>query len=82
MGGVYQFGNSDLDTRIEYEGTYGQPLYVTEAKAGASVGANVWRIKKMELDSSGRIISTRFANGNADFAFNWTDRATYTYIVV
>ncbi len=53
--------------------------YKGEAIIGASESAPLWRIQKLVYGVDGDVTIT-WATGTTDFRFNWTDRATLTYI--
>ena len=67
----------DLQVRWDYAST--TVRYQGHASPGAAEGAASWRIKKMTLDTSGRLVKTEFADGNGNFDNVWTDRAGLSY---
>jgi hypothetical protein len=53
-------------------------LYKGEAAVGQPSNAAAWRIRKIEFALDGDVSET-WANGTADFAHVWDDRASYEY---
>ena len=54
-------------------------IYLGYASPGSATTDAVWQIREETLDISGRIVSILFANGNANLANRWSERATLTY---
>lgn len=52
-------------------------FYKGWAEVGSTDSELVWRIAKVTI--SGEIVTTLYANGNADFVNSWDNRATYTF---
>lgn len=57
----------------------GNDLYIGLALPGTAKTAARWQIKKLTYDAAQFITDIQFANGSADFAFVWNDRANYAY---
>ena len=51
--------------------------YIGQAVPGSSLGASVWRIKKIVV--SGSTTTIGWANGDGSFSYEWDERASYTY---
>ena len=73
---------NDLSFRGDYTGT--NLIYKAFARNGASESSSVWQIAKLAYDGSNNLTSIKWpqnASGHAcnDYAFSYTDRATYTY---
>lgn len=51
--------------------------YIGQAAPGSSLGASVWRIKKIVV--SGSTTTIGWANGDGSFSYEWDERASYTY---
>lgn len=77
---VTQIKGEDI---VSYSSRYDQVsttlAYKGEAIIGASESAPLWRIQKLVYGTDGDVTIT-WATGTTDFRFNWTDRATLTYI--
>lgn len=74
---------SDEAFQGEYTGT--NLIYKGFARPGASTSAAVWQIAKLTYDGSNNLLSVIWpqdSNGHAsnDYQFQWTLRATYTYV--
>lgn len=72
---------NDRSYRGEVSG--GNLVYVAFARPGSLESALVWQIKKITYSGT-QPVSITFpinSSGNAsnDYAFSWTDRASYTY---
>lgn len=72
----------DMAFRGSYSGTNLQ--YKGLGRPGSSESDAVWQIALLAYDGSNNITSITWpqdADGNAssEYAFSWTDRATYTY---
>lgn len=53
-------------------------IYKGEAAVGSLEGDPVWRIRYVQIGADGDVSET-WANGDASFSHEWTDRATYNY---
>jgi hypothetical protein len=61
---------------IEYSGN--NPLYIGKARAGTGESETRWQIQRLTY-SGANMIAREWANGDADFIFAWTARATFSY---
>jgi len=66
-------------TQTMENNSMGMPIYIGYADAGSLKGANRWQIRKVTYDSNNFITDIQFADGSAEFKFEWDERATYTY---
>ena len=59
----------------------GKNEYIGFATAGSATSSAVWQIYKLEYDSSGRVLSRRYADGTDDFTKIWdsASRTGYNY---
>ena len=73
---------------MAFQGDYGMSgtnlIYKGFARPGALTSNDVWQISKMTYDGSNNLLTVKWpqnASGNAsnDFAFEWDDRASFTY---
>ncbi len=53
--------------------------YVGKAHPGTATNSTLWQIQKWTWDANGFLTNIKFAEGNADFKFDWTARAGYAY---
>ena len=60
--------------KVDYN-TDGQPLYEGWAAPGSSTSDAVWRIKKIEYDSNGRVTGEVWADGNTNFDNTWDTKS-------
>ena len=67
----------DVMVRWDYDSATRR--YQGHASPGTSQSAPVWRIKRLTLDSQGRLTLTEFADGNANFDNRWDRRTTLNY---
>lgn len=72
----------DTSFRGEYDGS-NNLIYKAFARPGASESALVWQIAKLAYTGT-NIISIKWPQNASsvasnDYAFSWTNRATYTY---
>ncbi len=63
--------------RLDYASSTVQ--YQGSASPGTSTASSSWQIKRLTLDSSGRITTVEFADGDANFNNSWDSRATLSY---
>ncbi len=70
--------NIGFDMKVEYD-VNGRQLYVGFAYPGAATSAASWQIYKLGYDSSGRVITRRYADNTDDFTKIWDSNSTYTY---
>ncbi len=73
---------SSLAFQGEYTGT--NLIYKGFARPGSSTSAAVWQIAKMTYDGSNNLLTITWPQTTAgvasnDFAFQWSQRASYTY---
>lgn len=68
--------STDYTTRVDFVGE--TVIYRGEAAPGSDEAAAVWRIRKITFAPDGDV-STVYANGSAEFAHVWADRATEIY---
>jgi len=52
-------------------------VYIGNASRGTAGSASTWQIRKITNNSN--ILSVLFANGDREFAYEWANRATYSY---
>jgi len=72
------FGDGMLASRYAYDGS-GRLQYVGQALPGQAEAAAVWQIALYEYDTSNNVIARKYAGGNADFVWQWSERASYSY---
>jgi hypothetical protein len=56
----------------------GQPVYVGWTGPGNGKGDTKWKIQKITYSGSA-VTDIQWANGSAEFAFEWDERTTYAY---
>jgi hypothetical protein len=81
-GRANPYSYNDNAFRGQYSGS--NLIYKGEARPGASESALVWQIALLAYDGSGNVTSITwpqngFGVASNDFAFSWTNRASYTY---
>lgn len=64
---IYAVLASDA-TRIEYVG---------KASPGTLTSAKSWQIQKWTYDANGIVTNIKFAQGKADFIFDWDSKTTF-----
>jgi hypothetical protein len=64
----------DYDTRTD-----GQPVYIGYTEPSNAKSETRWQIRKLTYSASGFITDIQWAGGSAAFAFEWDERAGYTY---
>ena len=74
---------SDEAFRGEYDGN-DNLIYKAVAVAGSAEGDEVWQIAKLTYDGNDNLLRVdwplnTYGRASTDYAFSWTDRATYTY---
>ncbi len=82
MSGIYHeqdlIGNDGLIARFDYDsGTV--PIYIGKAKPGTGEDELGWRIMKLTYDGNDNITAINFASSSNGYAFEWDERASYTY---
>ena len=63
---------------LDYAGTK-SPVYVGWALPGSATSDDAWRIAKITYNGDGNPISLMWAESSIANAFEWDDRATFTY---
>lgn len=63
--------------RVDFIGT--DVLYRGEAEVGTLDGANLWRIRKIDIAAVDGDVTETWAEGVASFNKVWDDRLSYTY---
>jgi hypothetical protein len=79
---LIQDSNLWTTKRLSYSGA--NPEYIGTARVGANESDPIWQIFKLSYDGSSNLVSQKWPIGadgvpTNDFAFSWTDRATYTF---
>lgn len=73
---------SQFNTAIQY-GTggnaNGKQEFIGLAPPGSALGSEVWQIKKLAYDGSGRLIRITWADGSADFNQKFITPENFTY---
>ena len=82
QGRVIYDSVDDSAFRGEYAGN--NLIYKGFARPGAAEGDEVWQIAFLQYDGSGNVTSVTWPQNSSgiatnEYAFSWTDRATYTY---
>ncbi len=75
--GALEMGETNMARRVDFVGD--TLIYRGEAAPGADEAAPVWRIKRIQFGADGDVTET-WADGVAEFAHVWTDRASLTYL--
>jgi len=76
-GRVYQ-EIDDMAVRWDYTST-ASTWYQGHASPGAAEDDNVWRIKRLTLDGSNRLLKTEFADGDGNYNNVWSNRTSLDY---
>lgn len=77
IDGALGMGETNMARRVDFVGD--TLIYRGEAAPGADETASVWRIKRIQFGVDGDVTET-WADGVAEFAHVWTDRASLTYL--
>ena len=81
QGNILQDSQLDVTIRAAYSGS--NMIYRGAARPGASESADVWQIVQLNYSGSNLVSKlypqNSFGEASADYAFNWTNRAGYTF---
>lgn len=74
---------SEMEIRCENDAN-GNPIYIGRAKPGTSESEEKWNISFHSYDANDSLLFKKWplndeGNASTDYAFSWTDRATYTF---
>lgn len=80
---MYIHTDGEVALRAQNDGS-GNAIYIGRAKVGTLTSESKWQISYQEYDGNNSITLRTWpqdANGNASnaYAFEWDDRATYTF---
>jgi hypothetical protein len=72
-------GDQAINARQEMDYVSDTKHYYGFAAPGKLTSDPGWQIRELTLDTNGRSVRVKFANGSLGYDFVWDDRATFDY---
>jgi hypothetical protein len=68
-----------VDLILNYDEASPTITYVGEAPTGTDTSKALWRIKRIDSNAPGTVLTMTWADGNSDFDNVWDNRASLSY---